>query len=171
VLTGALTDAEQAAWQAHRNALARSGGHLRVISGQPTAQRLEHHGIPSQTAAGILAGQQDTAWAAGTDPDAHPDTGKPCRTPSLLDCFDCGNCLITRDKLPRLLALLTALGQRRQQMSEERWWRRYGRAWVAIRRDIIDGRHFTQAEIDHAKNQPTVDALLDLVDNPWETNP
>jgi hypothetical protein len=169
VMAEALTDAEEAAWRAHRTALKRSGGHLRVVNGEPTADRLEQDaGINAPAARSIADGEQDTAFGACTDPDSHPDSGQPCRVPSLLDCFHCGNCLITRDHLPRLLALLDAFAQRRQQLSEGEWWRRYGPAWVAIRRDILDGRHFTPAEIEAAKHNQPDDALLDLVEHPWE---
>lgn len=171
VVAIALTDAEDAAWQAHQDGLARSGGHLQVIPGEPTPATLEHGGIDPAAAQRIAAGHQDSGWSACAAPERHPATGQPCRTPTLLDCFHCGNCVITRSHLPRLLALLDALGRRRQHLSEEQWWRRYGPAWVAIRRDIIDGRHFTAAEIERARAAPTEDALLDLVDNPWETTP
>lgn len=159
----ALTDAEEAAWQAHQAMLERSGGHLKVVNGEPAPEGLDHDAGNSDRNS-----RQDTAFTTCTDPEEHPATGKPCRTPSLLDCFHCGNCLITRDHLPRLLALLDALSERRQQMSQARWWQRYGPAWVAIRRDILDGRHFTPAEIETAKHNQPDDALLDLVEEPWE---
>ena len=60
------------------------------------------------------------------------------------------------------------MSQCRQHMSDSDWWRRYGSAWVAIRHDIIDGRHFTGAEIEAARQKQPDDALLDLVENPWE---
>ncbi|WP_158854465.1 hypothetical protein [Saccharothrix deserti] len=97
VVATALTDAEDAAWQAHRQALARAGGHLRVIGGDPTPQRLEQEGVDSDAAERVAAGEQDAAWTTCADPDQHPETGRPCRTPSRLDCFHCGNCVITRD--------------------------------------------------------------------------
>jgi hypothetical protein len=50
-----------------------------------------------------------------------------------LDCFHCGNCLITSGHLPAVLALLDALAERRSRLSEAEWWRRYGSAWAAIR--------------------------------------
>jgi hypothetical protein len=171
VVATALVDAEQAAWQAHEDGLARTGGHLRVVSGEPTADQIEKRGLAAPAAARIAAGDRDSSWSACADPDRHPATGQACRPPSLLDCFHCSNCVITRSHLPRLLALLDALSQRRAHLGEERWWRRYGATWLAIRRDIIDGRHFTEAEIDQARTVPTEDALVDLIDNPWEITP
>jgi hypothetical protein len=171
VVAIALVDAEEAAWQAHQDGLARTGGHLRVITGEPTSRQLEHSGLDPAAAGRIAGGDQHTGWSACANPDQHPATGRPCRTPSLLDCFHCGNCVVTRNDLPSLLALLDALNQRRQHLSEEQWWRRYGPTWLAIRRDIIDGRHFTEAEIEQARTVATRDALLDLVDNPWEITP
>ena len=84
----------------------------------------------------------------------------------MLDCFHCGNCLVTQDHLPRLLALLDALTVRRQQMTEPDWWARYGPGWAAIRRDIL-GR-FTPAELQQAGQLKRADALLGLIENPWE---
>jgi hypothetical protein len=170
VVTDALADAEESAWTAHQDALKRQGGHLRVVA-EPTAEALEEAGIAAEKAQRVVDGQQDTAYAACVDPDEHPDTGKACRTPSLLDCFNCGNCLVTRDHLPQLLALLDGLNSLRARFGEAEWWRRYGTTWVAIRRDIIDGRHFTPGDIAQARREQPDDALLDLVENPWETNP
>ena len=171
VVAVALTDAEESAWKAHQQALSRAGGHLRVITGPPAPAALERDGIAPAAAERIADGDQDTAWTACADPDTHPETGKPCRATSFLDCFHCGNCVVTRDHLPRLLALLEAMAERRKLLGEEQWWRRYGPTWVAIRRDIIDGRHFSAAEIEQARALAPGDAMLDLVENPWENNP
>jgi head-tail adaptor len=92
-------------------------------------------------------------------------TGKPCDA-SFLDCFHCGNCLITTDHLPQLLGLLDALATRRRQLGESDWWRRYGQTWAAIRHDVMT--KFSPAEITQAQRIKTDDALLDLVEHPWE---
>jgi hypothetical protein len=60
-----------------------------------------------------------------------------------------GNCLITRDQLPRLLALLDALEQRRQEMPLSAWWRRYGPTWAAIRHQVLP--EFSPAEVKAAE--------------------
>jgi hypothetical protein len=65
-----------------------------------------------------------------------------------------------------LLALLDALSVRRQQLSEHDWWERYGPAWAAIRHDIL--AKFTSAEIELASATKPTDALLDLVEYPWQ---
>ncbi len=74
--------------------------------------------------------------------------------------------MITRDHLPRLLALLAALNDRRQQLPEPEWWLRYGPAWAAIQHDVLP--RFTPAEVERAQQAPHADVLLDLVENPWE---
>ncbi|MET9704639.1 hypothetical protein [Streptomyces griseus] len=149
VLAEALADAEQAAMAAHRRALRKAGGVLRVLT----------------TADAAAPQAEDTAWTACTDMDRHPVTGSPCEV-TFLDCFHCGNCLVTRDHLPKLLGLLEALETRRQQMSDADWWNRYGPAWVAIRRDIL--AKFSPSEVEQARKTKKPDALLDLVENPWE---
>ena len=151
VLGEALTDAEQAARLAHERA-ARAAGGGPVVLGEPGT-------------VGKDVGELDTGWAACADHSRHPATGKPCEV-TFLDCFHCGNCLVTRDHLPRLLSLLDALGQRRREVTEEAWWDRYGPAWVAIREDIL--AKFTPAELEQAQASKPGDALLDLIENPWE---
>lgn len=149
VMAEALEDTEQAALAAHHRALAKAGGHLQIATAEDET--------PSRA--------KDTAWAACTDHEHHPGTGRPCEV-TFLDCFHCGNCLITSDHLPKLLGLLDALDARRQQMSDAEWWRRYGPAWTAIRRDVL--AKFTPAEVERAQAAKKPDALLDLVENPWE---
>jgi hypothetical protein len=158
VVGDAIADAEQQAIAAHRRAMRAAGGGPHVDAGGPAA---------AQHAAGDsgAAGNPEGPWSACADPQRHPATGKPCQA-SFLDCFHCGNCLITRDHLPQLRALADALAFRRQQLTESEWWQRYGPAWAAIRHDIL-GR-FSPAEIRQAELAAPGDALLDLVENPWE---
>ena len=153
ILSEAVVDAEQAALAAHRAALRTAGGGPRVLTDE--ADRAER---------GDSAGE-DTAWSHCTNPQQHPATGTVCRS-SFLDCFHCGNCLVTSSHLPRLLALLDALTQRRHKMSEQNWWARYGPVWAAIRHDVLT--KFSPAELDRATADKPTDALLDLVEDPWE---
>jgi hypothetical protein len=162
VLGEALLDAEQAARQAHQRVARAAGGGPRVVAG-PAA--LEASGLGPDTARQVADGEVDTGWTACADNDHHPLTGQPCQV-TFLDCFHCGNCLVTRDHLPRLLALLDVLAQRRRELPEEAWWSRYGPAWVAIRQDIL--AKFTPAELQQAQAGKLHDALLDLAENPWE---
>lgn len=151
ILGDAVADAEQAALTAHRRALGAAGGALHVLTERSTSLS--------------VGDAQDSAWTACRDHDRHPATGAPCRE-SFLDCFHCGNCVVTHQHLPRLLSLLDALSARREQLSEQDWWARYGMAWAAIREDIL--AKFTPAELDEAAAGKPKDALLDLVENPWE---
>ncbi|WP_218952312.1 hypothetical protein [Amycolatopsis anabasis] len=161
----AVADAEQSALAAHHRALEAAGGRVQVVSGPADAEHLRRAGLDPSTARQAARGPKDTAWSACIDHDHHPATGKPCRE-SFLDCFHCGNCVITRDHLPRLLGLLDAFAARRDQVSETEWWARYGMAWAAIRHDVLG--KFSPAEIEQATTVKTTDALLDLVENPWE---
>ncbi|GAA4442563.1 hypothetical protein [Phytohabitans houttuyneae] len=166
VVGEALVDAEQAALAAHERALRTTGGRLRVVGGPVDPGAIEHDaGLDPDRAQAAAAGHLDTGWSACVDHDAHPATGRACQS-TFLDCFHCGNCLITRDHLPRLLALLDALDERRQQISEQNWWDRYGPAWLAIRHDVLT--RFTPDEVEAAARAKPVDALLDLIENPWE---
>ncbi|MEV7194596.1 hypothetical protein AB0N81_22720 [Streptomyces sp. NPDC093510] len=137
-----------------------------VIPSGSTPDQLTGSGLAPGTAHDLAHGHLDTAWSACGDFQHHPETGKPCGDSFLL-CFLCGNCLITQDHLPRLLALLDTLGRLRQRMSEEEWWKRYGLVWVAVRRDVLG--KFTPAQVAQAQKEQVPDALLDLVEAPWET--
>jgi hypothetical protein len=83
-----------------------------------------------------------------------------------LDCFQCGNCLVTPDHLPAILALLDVLSDRRAELGQADWWARYGPAWAAIRHDVLP--RFTPAQLKAAAAARPADALLDLAENPWE---
>jgi hypothetical protein len=146
----AIADAEQAALAAHRHTLAATGATSLSVD-------------PTSTATDPAA---EGAWTACADPQTHPATGRPCRRVSYLDCFHCGNCLITREHLPAILALLDELSRRRGQLGEVDWWRRYGPVWAAIRRDVLP--KFTPAELSSASATKPADALLELAEDPWE---
>lgn len=87
-----------------------------------------------------------------------------CRA-TFLDCFHCGNCVVTTSHLPRLLSLMSALARRRDHVAEAGWWSTYGPAWAAIRHDILP--RFTPQRLAAAERDPVPDALLDLVEDPW----
>lgn len=159
-----LVGVEQAAWTSHRQALAASGRRtLRIIP----ALKGEHSPVPP--VAGFTpdsaSTELDTAWAACSDHEHHPLTGRRCAV-SFLDCFHCGNCLITSQHLPGLMGLLDALEGRRQQISEESWWKRYGPTWAAIRYEVLP--KFSEAEISQAQENKPRDSMLDLVEPAWE---
>ena len=162
VVGDALADAEKQALAAHARAMRNAGGGPVVagVCGRPFRAGMQ--GADGQDLAG---GRAEAPWNTCSDPQAHPATGKPCQV-SFLDCFHCGNCVITTDHLPRLVALAEALASRRRQLAEDEWWQRYGPAWAAIRHDILP--RFTPAQIRQATAAAPGDALLDLVENPWE---
>jgi len=150
-----LVEVEQAAWSAHRRALGIQGVKELDIRTSPL-----ENGTPQDSAK-----QVGTAWTSCTDHEHHPLTGRRC-TASFLDCFHCGNCVVTDDHLPRLLSLLDALEVRRRQINEDLWWSRYGPAWAAIRYEILP--KFTQAEVHQAERAKPSDSFLDLVEPRWE---
>ncbi len=151
-----LVEVEQAAWSAHRRALATHGVgtlQIRVPSADDDANQQPH------------IGEVGTAWTSCSDHEHHPLTGRRCAA-SFLDCFHCGNCVVTDDHLPRLLSLLDALELRRGQISEDLWWSRYGSSWAAIRYEVLP--KFSEAEVQRAEQTKPSDSLLDLVEPTWE---
>jgi hypothetical protein len=163
VIAEAVADAEANALAAHRRAAQAAAGGPLVLAGPATPEQPHDAGHETGTEAGV--GVVDTPWAACTNPQQHPATGRRCET-SFLDCFHCGNCLVTTAHLPRLLALLDALTARRSQLGEHDWWARYGPTWAAIRHDVLT--KFSPEQIAEAARDKPTDALLDLVENPWE---
>ena len=135
----------------HPPGLAAHRAALSPAASPPTIQT-------SQATTGAKA--QDGPWTTCADPAQHPLTHNACRG-SFLDCFHCANCIVTAEHLPRLIALVQALRDRRQEMPEQDWSRRYGPTWSAIRLDILT--KFTPAQIQDAQNQGPHDAMLDLV--------
>lgn len=157
IMAETVLDVEQAAWATHRAALAASGRQqLAVVRGDSNRGSMT---------AGQENSTEDTPWAGCTDYEHHPSSGRRC-TVSFLDCFHCGNCLVTDEHLPRLLSLLDALESRRPRMSDEAWWRRYGATWTAIRHDVLP--NFTPAEIEDARRNSPDDSFLDIVEPRWE---
>ncbi|MFD4592859.1 hypothetical protein [Streptomyces rubiginosohelvolus] len=149
VMADALADAERSALDVHRRRTERAGEPAVVAE-----------------AARPLPGATDGAWSGCRDVDHHPVTGTTCRA-SFLACFHCGNCLITPDHLPRLMALLEAMEERRRRMDEQAWWQRYGPAYAAIRHEVL--ARFTPEQVRHAAAAaPEHDASLDLVEDPWQ---
>lgn len=161
VVQAAVSDAEQAALDAHARALAAQGGTLRIISRPAPEPGTAETGVDAVTARRAAAGELDTAWAACTGRDAGPWNEGTCRA-SFLDCFHCGNALITPAHLPRLLSLAGDLEQRREQMSEQEWWRQYGPAWAAIRHHVLP--EFTPAQVQAAAAAKPASSLLDLAE-------
>ncbi|MBN9197227.1 MAG: hypothetical protein J0I33_01090 [Microbacterium ginsengisoli] len=152
LIADTVAEVEQAAWAAHRRALATQGRTALEI--RPAAGTEHDRGEGTET-----------AWARCADHDHHPLTGRRCAA-SFLDCFHCGNCMITGDHLPRLLSLLDALEARRTQLGESAWWTRYGPAWAAIRYEVLP--KFSEAEVSSAEQVKPDDSLLDLVEPSWE---
>ncbi|WP_026163087.1 hypothetical protein [Kribbella catacumbae] len=150
VLGEAVAEAETAALAAHQAILRTSGEQpLRV-------------NLPTLAAESAV----DGAWAACSDPQHRPTTGRACRSVSFLDCFHCGNCVITDSHLPAITSLMGALADRRTELSEADWWARYGPAWAAIRHEVYP--KFTPEQLRRATQDAPADAMLDLTEAPWD---
>ena len=128
VITAALADAETEARVCHARVLAAS-----ATTPQQAAAQLA---LTNATAADLLTGKLDTAFAACADIDHSPlNEGARCSA-SFLMCFGCPNALITHDHIPKLKALLDWLIDQRDKIDIDSWWRQYGPAWAAITEHI-----------------------------------
>jgi len=162
VMDTALADAEAEALAAHERTVAAHGGRPRVVADTSAAGTVAHAaGLDAATAEQVAAGALDTGWTACADRQHSPFNAGTCQS-SFLDCFHCGNAVITGDHLPRLLALLQALEARREQLGAEAWWRRYGPVWAAIRHRVLP--EFSPAQVTAAKAAAAPDPVLDLVE-------
>ncbi|WP_280827287.1 hypothetical protein [Mycobacterium sp. OTB74] len=159
VMADTLVEVETAALDAHHRLLEQTGRtSLQVV----TAETARTGESALESAA---KGSQDAAWSKCVDHNHHPITGRRCSS-SFLDCFSCGNCLVTGDHLPGLLGLLDALDARRHHMDEAAWWKRYGPTWAAIRHEVLP--KFSPAEVAQAEQNKPTNNLLDLVEPRWE---
>ncbi|WP_032392093.1 hypothetical protein [Rhodococcoides fascians] len=150
-MSEALRDAEAAALSAHTHVLAEHG-----------VTELE---VRADTAADEPSAGEEGAWTACADSSAHPVTSRACRRVSFLDCFHCGNCVVTTAHLPAITALTSTLSTRRTELDEQTWWTRYGPTWTAIHHDIYP--KFTAAQLDSARDEAP-ECLLELAEDPWE---
>lgn len=147
-----FSEIEKSAWAHHQQTLAAMGSsRLHVI------ENSTHGGTPSEP-------RYQTTWTECTDHTHHPISGRKCKA-SFLDCFHCGNCVITGEHLPRIMALLKALELRRDQLDQELWWNKYGPTWAAINFEVLP--KFSPNEVEFALQNST-DSLLDLVEPRWE---
>lgn len=150
VLSEAVADAESAALATHQAIIRTSSKQpLQVNPPVPNAETMV-----------------DGAWAACSDPEHRPATGRACRSVSFLDCFHCGNCVITESHLPAITSLMGALADRRTEFGEADWWARYGPAWAAIRHEVYP--KFTPEQLHRAAQDAPADALLNLAEAPWD---
>lgn len=150
-MSEALRDAEAAALSAHSHVLAEHGvTELEVRAGTDV----------DEPAAG-----EEGAWTACADSSAHPVTGRACRRVSFLDCFHCGNCVVTTAHLPAITTLTATIARRRTELDEPTWWTRYGPTWTAIHHDIYP--KFTATQIATAAAEAP-ECLLELAEDPWE---
>jgi hypothetical protein len=162
VLDEALADAEGAALAAHERTLAAHGGRLRVAADATDTDSLARAtGLDAATAGQAADGRLDTGWTACADRSSSPFNPGRCQA-SFLDCFHCGNAVITGGHLPRLIALLDALEVRREQLGAEAWWRRYGPIWAAIRHRVLP--EFTPEQVAAARAAAEPDTVLDLIE-------
>lgn len=155
-----LVEVEQAAWSAHRRALATHG-----VTDLQIRRRTPDGGLEALDTNSPATETTIAAWTDCSDHDHHPLTGRKCSA-SFLDCFNCGNCVITDDHLPGLLSLLDALELRRTRMSDDAWWAQYGSSWAAIRFEVLP--KFSEAEVQRADQAKPGDSLLDIVEPRWE---
>jgi hypothetical protein len=147
LIAEAVIDAEQAARDAHRRALAPGEGRIPVVE-------------PADDATA-------TAFAACSNPTESPFNDGPCRA-SFLACFACRNAVVTGAHLPAVLDLQAEVERRWHTTPQQRWWQRYGQAWLAITEDILP--RFTPTEIDQARHAVTgsAGALLELLEGPHD---
>lgn len=91
----------------------------------------------------IRAGRCDTAIAACTDYEHHPDTGTSC-TDSFLACLGCVNAIATPRHLPRLVLTHAALIELSSTISTDEWTRRWETHYLRL--CSILTRYTTDAE-------------------------
>ena len=91
----------------------------------------------------VRSGRSDTAIAACTDYEHHPDTGTPC-TESFLSCLGCVNAIATPRHLSRLVLTHAGLVELSSTISSDEWARRWETHYQRL--CSLLKRHTTEAE-------------------------
>jgi hypothetical protein len=91
----------------------------------------------------VRSGRSDTAIAACTDYEHHPDTGTPC-TESFLSCLGCVNAIATPRHLSRLVLTHAGLVELSGTISSDEWARRWETHYLRL--CSLLKRHTTEAE-------------------------
>lgn len=100
----------------------------------------------------VRSGRSDTAIAACTDYEHHPDTGTPC-TESFLACLGCANAIATPRHLSRLVLTRAGLIELSSTISTDEWVRRWEHHYLRL--CSLLQRHTTEAEQHAALNSAT----------------
>jgi hypothetical protein len=107
----------------------------------------------------IRSGRADTAIAACSDYEHHPDTGTPC-TESFLACLGCPNAIATPRHLSRLVLTHAGLVELSGTIDSDEWARRWETHYLRLC-SLLE-RHTTEAERAAAMKSAT-DRDRDLV--------
>jgi hypothetical protein len=91
----------------------------------------------------VRSGRSDTAIAACTDYEHHPDTGTAC-TESFLSCLGCVNAIATPRHLSRLVLTHAGLVELSGTISSDEWARRWETHYLRL--CSLLKRHTTEAE-------------------------
>jgi hypothetical protein len=100
----------------------------------------------------VRSGRSDTAIAACTDYERHPDTGTPC-TDSFLACLGCVNAIATPRHLSRLVLTYAGLVELSSTISSDEWARRWETHYLRL--CSLLKRHTTEAERTAATKSAT----------------
>jgi hypothetical protein len=100
----------------------------------------------------VRSGRSDTAIAACTDYERHPDTGTPC-TDSCLACLGCVNAIATPRHLSRLVLTHAGLVELSSTISSDEWARRWETHYLRL--CSLLKRHTTEAERTAATKSAT----------------
>ncbi|QMU75975.1 hypothetical protein GXW83_09740 [Streptacidiphilus sp. PB12-B1b] len=128
-----------------------------VLTPQEEAQLAQHPndadellGIPAEDLAQFLSGESDLWLSSCRSFFDSPfgAKGKPCPV-SFFACLGCGNAVITRRKLPAILAFLNHIEAERARMPAADWAARFGKAHQQILQLILP--KFSEVDVLNAK--------------------
>jgi hypothetical protein len=94
-------------------------------------------GASESVAEEILRGEQDVFISSCRDfynkPGGPPNTA--CDEP--WECFECGNSVITRHVLPRVIAFRDFMLQQKIELSPRDWAEKFGRVWTILSEAVL----------------------------------
>lgn len=157
LVAGVLDEQVKLARSTHRAAFLSEDDYARLASDTPSAARAL--GVPVRIAERLLSGNLDTAFSACTDNEHGPHNDGPCRASFLL-CAGCPCAVALPTHWPLIAATQLRLVEKRDQMTELDWARKYGESHARLTQLVDQMPHGAR---DRALAQLTVDqsALID----------
>lgn len=122
----------------------------KVLSTNNIKHAAKSLGIDEAKAKRYLSGEMDVLFAACSDMFNRPDGPENTRCDKPWACFGCGNTIITRHVLPRVIAFRNHAEKMRREIPENEWNEIFRTAISVVKNDVLP--KFSSVAIKQAEN-------------------